>query len=270
MQREGMLSIVDSMATVPGRRRIEMARQFVEEMQVQGDASVLYRASVAFSFSRHFVVRNAADRSEDFAPILEMATQAAFLATAATLGDRVQGLATALSQTPGLVRFARGRRTVIKPLSAASYMVWLLRPEVGVVYDEPLLTAVRSYGYIVGKGDYHTYLAAFRTERSKREAELQAGWVIAGLATDGIWLSKETVLKENLFRMRESLDKLLRELPDRPPTASQPCPLPAIASSRLSRLRVTHVYWPYKERLDVPDEHRIIADIFGWLQRVVR
>lgn len=104
------------------------------------------------------------------------------------LVERVDALADAISAEPGLVR-RRGERPV-RPISAASKLVWTARPSTGIIFDARARNCLLAARLLHRTGGYGAYVEAVRREMP-RHADVIARLVpYAGPSlADAPWLS---------------------------------------------------------------------------------
>ncbi|MET0528136.1 MAG: hypothetical protein ABW003_07305, partial [Microvirga sp.] len=160
----------------------------VEAMTERIDARTIELTAAAFIVARSFPRRTVGDRASDFLPVVAMLERAVDGLSDENLVERVDALADAISAEPGLVR--RRANRPVRPISAASKLVWTARPNAGIIYDARARNCLIAAGLLRRSSGYGAYVEAVRREMP-RHAD-----VIARLAphagpnlVDAAWLS---------------------------------------------------------------------------------
>lgn len=134
----------------------------VEAMAERIDARTIELTAAAFIVARSFPRRAAGDRASDFLPIVALLKRAVDGLSDENLVERVDALADAISAEPGLVR-RRGDQPV-RPISAASKLVWTARPSTGIIFDARARNCLLAAGLLRRSGGYGAYVEAVRGE----------------------------------------------------------------------------------------------------------
>lgn len=165
MQKVNTLVFDDAVVSAAMTAWLPRLGPLVEAMAARIDARTIELTAAAFIVARSFPRRNLGDRASDFLPIVALLSEAVDGITDENLVERVDGLADAISASPGLVR-QRGERPV-RPISAASKLVWTARPSVGIIFDARARNCLMSAGLLRRWGGYGAYVEAVRSEMPK-------------------------------------------------------------------------------------------------------
>ncbi|MDP4005056.1 hypothetical protein [Methylobacterium sp. NEAU K] len=165
MQKASALVFDDEVVSAAMVAWLPRLAPLVEAMSRRIDARTIELTAAAFIVARSFPRRSLDSRASDFLPVVALLSDTVDGLTDTNLVERVDALADAISATPGLVR-QRGERPV-RPISAASKLVWTARPSIGIIFDARARNCLMFAGLLQRSGGYGAYVQAVRSEMPK-------------------------------------------------------------------------------------------------------